>query len=126
MVQEEHNNANNDWGTPHAFHLNLPPNHFDQDGVPYITKFAHKKARIIVDLAMSIKLTEDMFVQEVESMDIDDNVEIEEEAEDSKETLVRTTWKGILTQLSSKIVWHDGVGVSVLTNPLGCVPFAIN
>ena len=91
MVPENDNNNDNDnWGTPHAFHLNLPPNHLDpQDGVPYITKFAHKKARMIVDLALSIKLTEEMFVQkEVESMDIDDNVEMEQEGEASKETLV--------------------------------------
>ena len=58
---EEGSNINVDWGTPHAFHLNLPPNHFDEDGVPYITKFAHKKARMIVDLALSINLTEAMF-----------------------------------------------------------------
>jgi hypothetical protein len=48
----------NNWGIPHAFHLNLPPNHLDEDGVPHITKFAHKMARMIVDLAMSITLTE--------------------------------------------------------------------
>jgi hypothetical protein len=75
----------NDWGTPHAFHLNLPPNHFDEDGVPYITKFAHKKSRMIVDLALSINLTEEMFVQDGDAMEIDNGELIEE---DSKETLV--------------------------------------
>lgn len=79
----------NDWGTPHAFHLNLPPNHFDTDGVPYITKFAHKKARMIVDLALSIKLTEDMFVQDDDAMEVDVDVEGEIEENDSKDTLVR-------------------------------------
>ena len=79
----------NDWGTPHAFHLNLPPNHMDEDGVPFITKFAHKKARMIVDLALSINLTDDMFVQnEVQdTMDVDKEVEMQED--DSKMTLVR-------------------------------------
>ena len=76
----------NDWGTPHAFHLNLPPNHFDSDGVPYITKFAHKKARMIVDLALSIKLSEGMFVQDDDAMDIDNGDQLQED--DSKETLV--------------------------------------
>ena len=28
------------WKHPHAFHLNLPPNHIDKDGIPYITKYA--------------------------------------------------------------------------------------
>ena len=78
--------AADDWGTPHAFHLNLPPNHFDTDGVPFITKFAHKKARMIVDLALSIKLTEDMFVQDEDAME-EDTEEFKEN--DSKDTLVR-------------------------------------
>lgn len=84
--------AENDWGTPHAFHLNLPPNHFDEDGVPHITKFAHKKARMVVDLAMSISLSEEMFVQDVNSMELDEEgPEDNEESDDSKETLVCET-----------------------------------
>jgi hypothetical protein len=79
------NNGNDDWGAPHAFHLNLPPNHFDEDGVPRITKFAHKKARMIVDLALSIKLTEDMFLHDDNSDDVADSDEGED---DSKDTLV--------------------------------------
>jgi len=47
---------------PHAFHRNLPPQYKDENGVPFITKFAHAKARKIVELAMSIQLTEAHFV----------------------------------------------------------------
>jgi hypothetical protein len=79
----------NDWGTPHAFHLNLPPNHIDEDGIPFITKFAHKKARMIVDLAMSINLTEDMFAQaDYDTMDIEDVEDVDQDLGDQKETLV--------------------------------------
>ena len=96
---EEGSNINVDWGTPHAFHLNLPPNHFDEDGVPYITKFAQKKARMIVDLALSNNLTEAMFASsserspndgEEDAMEVDDDDDASEtEDGDSKETLVR-------------------------------------
>jgi len=91
------NNAAEAWGTPHAFHLNLPPNHIDQDGVPYITKFAHKKSRMIVELALSIKLTEDMFATEEEDeMEIDNNGEMAmDETNDSKETLVSAAVVGL-------------------------------
>ena len=79
------------WGTPHAFHLNLPPNHFDEDGVPHITKFAHKKARMVVDLAMSIQLSEDMFVHGAglgeDAMDVDDREDKDDD--EWKDTLVR-------------------------------------
>ena len=34
----------------------------DTDGVPFITKFAEKKARLIVALATSIQLNESLFV----------------------------------------------------------------
>lgn len=98
-----------DWGTPHAFHLNLPPNHFDEDGVPYITKFAHKKARMIVDLAMSIKLTEEMFEQDGDAMEIDNGELIEE---DSKETLASliTTCNRLQSQLSIlESLKHSGI-----------------
>jgi len=52
------------WKHPHAFHLNLPPNHLDEDGIPYITKYAHKKSRYILKLVESMVLTEAMFVNE--------------------------------------------------------------
>ena len=55
---------NPSWKHPHAFHRNLPPNHLDEDGIPYITKYAHKKSRYILKLVESMELTEDMFVSE--------------------------------------------------------------
>ena len=86
-MPEDYNASASDWGTPHAFHLNLPPNHFDEDGVPFITKFAHKKARMIVELALSINLTEDMFAQDDgDAMDIDGDGG--EDIDESKKTLV--------------------------------------
>jgi hypothetical protein len=85
MMEDSEAKAN-EWGTPHAFHLNLPPNHIDEDGIPFITKFANKKARMIVDLAMSINLTEDMFAPaDDDTMDIED---VEQDNDDQKETLV--------------------------------------
>lgn len=48
---------------PHAYHLNLPPHHMDKNGVPYITKFAEKKVRLVLELAHSIELTEELFVR---------------------------------------------------------------
>jgi hypothetical protein len=91
MVEDIEAKAN-DWGTPHAFHLNLPPNHIDDDGVPFITKFANKKARMIVDLAMSINLTEDMFAQADDDDDDDDDTmdieDVDQDLGDQKETLV--------------------------------------
>ncbi|KAG7363158.1 proteasome-substrate-size regulator domain containing protein [Nitzschia inconspicua] len=55
-------NADGDpsWKYPHAFHHNLPQNHIDADGIPYITKFAHKKSRYILKLVESMHLTEEM------------------------------------------------------------------
>ena len=49
------------WKFPHAFHLNLPKNHFDDDGIPYITKYAYKKSRYILKLVDSMELTLEMF-----------------------------------------------------------------
>ena len=54
---------------PHAFHLNLPEHHRDDDGVPHITKFAEKKSREILRLAKSIRLTEDLFYRNDETDD---------------------------------------------------------
>lgn len=100
----------NDWGTPHAFHLNLPPNHFDTDGVPYITKFAHKKARMIVDLALSIKLTEDMFVQDDDAaMDEDPEVIRESDSSDTLASLIATCNR-LQSQLSIlESLKHSGI-----------------
>lgn len=93
-AEEKGRNINVDWGTPHAFHLNLPPSHFDEDGVPHITKFAHKKARMIVELALSIKLTEEMFGSgsgEDDAMEVDNEDDSGNEDEDSVDTLVSSS-----------------------------------
>jgi len=82
------------WKHPHAFHLNLPPNHFDDDGIPYITKYAHKKSRYILQLVESMVLTEDMFVNEEGDdvtgehndidIDVDDDDNNEKEEDDEE------------------------------------------
>jgi hypothetical protein len=50
---------------PHAFHVNLPPqthrNHASTAQQPWITEFAHLKARSVVQLVHSIQLTPDLF-----------------------------------------------------------------
>lgn len=45
----------------HAYHQNLPPQYFDEEGVSLVTKFAHQKARAIVRLVHSIQLKEEMY-----------------------------------------------------------------
>jgi len=67
---------------PHAFHLNLPRQHFyrsegsKDDRLPYITKFAQEKARNILKLAYSIELKESLYIGnstlEVEEVEIED------------------------------------------------------
>lgn len=58
---------------PHAFHLNLPNHHMDgKDGMPFITKFAQDKARMIVRLAHSIQLTEALYINEAKGEEEDD------------------------------------------------------
>lgn len=46
---------------PHAFHLNLPPQFKDDNGVPLVTTFALKKASQAFKLAMSIHLEPSFF-----------------------------------------------------------------
>ena len=58
---------------PHAFHRHLPPHHRHpsvgdsgspaEEGVPYVTGIAHRKARKIVELAHSLCLTESLFLE---------------------------------------------------------------
>lgn len=69
---------------PHAFHGHLPPHHIGDDGIPYITKFAHHKARKIVELARSLKLHVDMFVREddIEDETTDDDDDEEDDNDD--------------------------------------------
>ena len=66
---------------PHAFHRNLPPHHMDDDGVPFISKFAEDKARKIVALAESLELNETLFVRNDDAMDVDMN-DIDDEEDD--------------------------------------------
>jgi hypothetical protein len=77
---------------PHAFHRNLPPHHMDDDGVPYITKFAENKARKIVELANSLELNESLFCrdEEIEEEDADEDDEDDDHALPKDYTLVRT------------------------------------
>jgi hypothetical protein len=63
----------------HAFHLHLPPHHMDDDGVPYITKFAQHKARNLVHLVHSIQLNESLFV--ADDSTTNEDVEMEEDAD---------------------------------------------
>lgn len=76
---------------PHAFHLNLPKHHIDDDNVPYITKFAEKKSRDILRLAHSIQLNEALFCRQDASTDgdvdddMDDAVDDDEEEEPSSD-----------------------------------------
>lgn len=56
---------------PHAFHLNLPSHHISEDdGVPYITKFAQDKARTILKLAHSIQLKESLYINNEAAGDV--------------------------------------------------------
>lgn len=67
---------------PHAFHRNLPPHHMDADGVPFITKFAEKKARLIVELANSIQLNESLYVTSMNDEESHDNMDEDTDDED--------------------------------------------
>jgi hypothetical protein len=65
---------------PHAFHLNLPAHHISEDdGVPYITKFAQDKARTILKLAHSIQLKESLYINNEAG---NDAIEEEDEEDD--------------------------------------------
>ena len=64
VVSMENGEGDPSWKYPHAFHLNLPPNHHDDEGIPYITKYAYKKSRYIIKLVESMVLDEEMFVNE--------------------------------------------------------------
>jgi hypothetical protein len=61
----------------------------DDDGVPYITKFAGNKARKIVELANSLELNESLFCrdEEIEEEDVDEE---DDHAQPKDYTLVRT------------------------------------
>jgi hypothetical protein len=70
---------------PHAFHRNLPHHHIGSDGVPFITKFAEKKSRQIVELVFSIELKECLFVHDADDNDDDHEAVDDQMDEDDSE-----------------------------------------
>ena len=47
----------------HAYHYNLPPHYTDEDGIPRVIKYANAKAKAIVEIAYSIQLSPELFVE---------------------------------------------------------------
>lgn len=85
------------WKYPHAFHRNLPLNHIDpKDGIPYITKYAHKKARLVLKIVESMELTEEMFVNEkndatvLEDLAVADETEVDDDEEEGSQDMMMT------------------------------------
>jgi hypothetical protein len=70
---------------PHAFHRNLPHHHIGSDGVPFITKFAEKKGRQIVELVFSIQLKECLFVHDADDLEAADDQMEEDDADGEDE-----------------------------------------
>ena len=73
------------WQHPHAFHLNLPPHHIDEDGIPLITKYAYKKSRHIMRIMESMELTESMFVKNDEAVAEDMTDTMDDDDDDDEE-----------------------------------------
>jgi hypothetical protein len=97
------------WKRPHSFHLNLPPHHLDDDGIPLITKYAYKKSRHIIKLVESMQLTEAMLVNnESDSIDdVDDDADEEDSSQsDDSSTEQEQTFSGLFqtcTRLQSQL-----------------------
>ena len=89
--------------TPHAFHWNLPAHHMSGN-TPFMTQFAHAKARVIVQLCHSIQLSPSLFQQQQQdesqttttsspneeserkdAMDDDDDVVVDDDDDDDEE-----------------------------------------
>ena len=71
-------------GLPHAYHANLPDYHKDPvTHIPYVTTFAHHKARKIVSLVQSIQLSEALFVEERDQVQELEDVDVEDDNSDS-------------------------------------------
>lgn len=97
------------WKYPHAFHLNLPPHHLDEaDGIPYITKYAYKKARYVMKVLEALELTPQMLLQqdsndngnntdnksdqmEIDGATTDANVEPADDDQDEEDEIVDST-----------------------------------
>lgn len=70
----------------HAFHSNLPPHHFDDNGVPFVTTYAHQKVRKLVESVLSIKLSEHLFEgTSQDDMDVRNGVDEDDEDVDDEE-----------------------------------------
>ena len=98
------------WKHPHAFHLNLPAHHLDEDGIPLITKYASKKSRHILALARSMELTEAMFVND-HDVELDDDEGSQADDTDHQDSLHAFCHKCIRlqSQLSSlESLKHSG------------------
>ena len=99
------------WKHPHAFHLNLPAHHLDEDGIPLITKYASKKSRHILALARSMELTEAMFVND-HDVELDDDEGSQADDTDHQDSLHAFCHKCIRlqSQLSSlESLKHSGL-----------------
>lgn len=112
--------AEKEWN-PHAFHRHLPPHHMDDDGIPYVTKFAQHKARQIVRLALSINLDESLFVKnEEEESGTREEKEEEEEEEDDHAVIQEYTLNSVVkkcARLQSQLTTLEGLkhgGISKL------------
>ncbi len=98
------------WKHPHAFHRNLPPHHIDEeDGIPYITKYAYKKSRYVLRLVESLHITESMLMDNGEHeeekdspMSEDDDVE-EPEEEGSQTGPLPTETLSVLMRTCARI-----------------------
>lgn len=70
----------------------------DKDGVPYITKFAQKKARHVLKLAHSIQLTENLFVQRTSDNSdegFDTDIDDDDNSNPDEATMVCTMYAGV-------------------------------
>jgi hypothetical protein len=97
--------------TPHAFHSNLPHHHKDPlDGIPFITKFAQKRAHEVVELAMSIQLSEHLYkdpetlfnTQQDMQVDEDELLNAEGDDDDDDDLKSTTAMPETLSGLSKK------------------------
>uniref|UniRef100_A0A7S3V8U0 Uncharacterized protein n=1 Tax=Chaetoceros debilis TaxID=122233 RepID=A0A7S3V8U0_9STRA len=99
----------------HAYHYNLPSQYMDpNDGIPLVTKYAHRKALKVVEIAYSLQLTEDMFrVQDnTSSMDLDGDDNDDDDANEDNEDGKEGTLESILlkcTRLSSLMSTLDNL-----------------
>eukprot|EP00550_Attheya_septentrionalis_P002489 CAMPEP_0198284816 /NCGR_PEP_ID=MMETSP1449-20131203/4226_1 /TAXON_ID=420275 /ORGANISM="Attheya septentrionalis, Strain CCMP2084" /LENGTH=2325 /DNA_ID=CAMNT_0043982031 /DNA_START=25 /DNA_END=7002 /DNA_ORIENTATION=- len=96
---------------PHAYHRNLPSHYMDPaDGIPYVTKYAEKKARAAIKLLKDIHLTEDLFLENDQDINMDEDEEDENSL--SNETLASITKKcgRVAAQLNTLVsLKHTGI-----------------